>query len=333
MESVLRQDTLWPGAVAVSGGGDSLALMVMLGEWARVEKRDKPVVLTVDHGLAPGSDGVAADVAAKALRLGLDANVLKWQGRKPVSDIEGTARAARYRLMGTWCRANNISALYVAHSLEDQAETFLARLARGSGVDGLAAMRAVAEFPLPGFGGLRVVRPLLPVPRARLRALLSARGLDWHEDAMNTDLRFARSRLRALLPQLAAAGLSPERIADAAKHLARARAALDHDVSALLVTSAQRSGKFVLLDGAALAAAPREVGLRVIARLLMQVSEREYRPRFERLEGLYDAICTGSLGGGRTLLGCVVKPAPKRHQSFGPRTLLISPEPSIRGGY
>jgi tRNA(Ile)-lysidine synthase len=307
--------------------------MLLLAEWARGSGREKPVVLTVDHGLAPGSDRVAAEVAANARRLGLEAHILEWRGRKPVADIEGAARAARYRLMGDWCRSQGLHTLYVAHTLEDQAETFLLRLARGSGVDGLAAMREIAGFPLPEFEGVRVVRPLLTVPRARLRALLTAREVDWHDDAMNTDSRFARARLRALWPQFAAAGLSADRIADAARHLARARVALDHDVEALLVQASEKSGNSVLLDSRALAAAPTEIGLRAMARLLMQVSARNYRPRFERLENLYGAICAGSLAGGRTLHGCAVKPAPKRRQSFGPRTLLISPESSIGVGY
>jgi tRNA(Ile)-lysidine synthase len=333
MAAVRREGAQWPGAVAVSGGGDSLALMVLLADWARATGQETPVVLTVDHGLTPGSDHVAAKVAAVSRGMGLEAQVLSWRGRKPVSDIEGAARAARYRLMGNWCRANETLALYVAHTLEDQAETFLLRLGRGSGVDGLAAMREVADYPMPGFAQLRVVRPLLSIPRARLRALLAARGLAWHDDAMNSDPRFARTRLRTLMPQLAAAGVAAERIADAARHLARARVALDHNVGSLLAQSSSTSGKSLLLDGGALAAAPREIGLRALARVLMQISARDYRPRFERLESLFDAVCAGSLAGGRTLHGCMVKPAPKRRQSFGPRTLLIDREPQTGGEY
>ena len=333
MGSAFGGGACWPGAVAVSGGGDSTALMVLLAEWARELGREAPVVLTVDHGLVRDSDRIAEEVAAKARALGLAAHILAWRGRKPASDIEGAARAARYRLMGNWCNAHGIRALYVAHSLEDQAETFLLRLARGSGVDGLAAMAKVSPFPLLGFETIRVVRPLLPVPRAKLRTLLNARKLDWHEDEMNSDPRFARTRLRAVWPALAEAGFSIDRIAAAAGHLARARIALDHNVVAFLADAARVDGKTVLLNSAALAAAPREIGFRVLARVLMQVSARDYRPRFERLESLFDAICRGALEGGRTLHGCVVKPAPKRRQCFGPDTLMISREPQRGAGY
>lgn len=329
MESLLRDGAVWPAAVAVSGGGDSTALMFLLAEWARNAGRQDPVVLTVNHRLVPGSDRVAAGVVTNARNLGLDAYEIVWRARKPASNIENAARAARYRLMGSWCRAKGILGLYVAHTLEDQAETFLLRLARGSGVDGLAAMRAISGFPVAGFDNMRLVRPLLSMRRAGLRTLLAERGLDWHDDAMNDDPRFARVRLRAAWPSLAAAGLTAERIADAAAHLARARDALDHDTVALLAAASQFRGKHVLLDAAMLTTAPREIGLRALARVLMEVSVRDYRPRFERLENLFDAICSDTLQGGRTLHGCSVRPAPKRLQCFGPHTLLVRPEPRL----
>jgi tRNA(Ile)-lysidine synthase len=329
METVAGQGALWPAAVAVSGGGDSMALMVMLAGWARANGHRAPVVLTVDHGLRLEGAGEAEWVAARARAFGLAAHTLIWRGRKPVSDIESAARRARYRLMGGWCRAHQVPSLYVAHTLEDQAETFLLRLARGSGVDGLAAMSGVAPFPEPGFDMLRVVRPLLGVSRARLRATLVSRAISWQEDRMNTDPRFQRARLRAVWPVLEEVGLSPRRIADAAGHLARARAALDHDTVVLLEHACQGRDGCILLDGPAIASAPGEIGLRALARILMQVSGRGYRPRFERLEALYSAICQDVLAGGRTLHGCCIRPAPKRELRFGPRTLKVSREPGI----
>jgi tRNA(Ile)-lysidine synthase len=209
----------WPGAVAVSGGGDSLALMLML---ARAKKKPAPIVLTVDHGLRPDSAKDAKAVLQAAKKLGLEAHLLQWKGAKPKSDIEAAAREARYRLMGEWCAKHKIGALYLAHTLEDQAETFLLRLARGSGLDGLSAMQEVAPFPLPGYGELKLVRPLLSVTRAQLRAYLKKSGLEWRDDPMNEDPRFARVRIRQSWPQLEEIGLSPTRIAAAAGHRAGA---------------------------------------------------------------------------------------------------------------
>ncbi|MGH6876764.1 MAG: tRNA lysidine(34) synthetase TilS [Rhizomicrobium sp.] len=326
MDTVVRQGASWPGAIAVSGGGDSIGLLLLLAEWARATGQPPPSVLTVNHGLRPAAAQEAAAVAARSRAWGLDAHVLAWRGRKPLSDIEGAAREARYRLMGAWCRANGIGCLYVGHTIDDQAETFLLRLARGSGVDGLAAMTEVSPFPVSDWEAIRVVRPLLSVSRARVRAFLAGRGETWLEDDMNANPRFARARLRAAWPALEKAGLSVERIAAASRHLARARAALDHDTVQLLLWASLAKGEYVLLDGAQIVAAPEEVGLRALARVLMHVSGQPFRPRFERLERLLGAIRADALRGGRTLHGCCIGPAVKRDRSFGAQTLRIGRE-------
>lgn len=320
----------WPGAVAVSGGGDSTAAMFLAAEWAKSTGRSPPGILTVDHRLHPDSSRHAAAVVAQATALGLEAVVLDWRGRKPVSNVENAARAARYRLMGEWCRSRGIDSLYLGHTLEDQAETFLLRLARGSGVDGLAAMSIVSRFPQLDCEGPRLVRPLLGVPRARLRALLLSRGIPWQEDPMNADLRFARARLRMAWPEFGRLGLSAARIAEAAGHLSRARIALDDRTDAFLARASRRSEAGILLDGAGLAALPEEIGLRVLARVLMQVSGQTYRPRMDRLERLMAAIRAGNLGNGRTLHGCWSRQAPARERCFGAYTLSVVPEPARR---
>jgi tRNA(Ile)-lysidine synthase len=316
----------WPGALAVSGGGDSLALMWLVAEWAAAEGQPPPTVLTVDHGLSPGSAKSARGVMEAARAAGLKAHILKWTGDKPQADIEAAARDARYRLMAGWCRRHGIFGLYLGHSIEDQAETFLLRLARGSGLDGLAAMQAVAPCPLSGAAEVRLVRPLLECSRAALRAELARRGIAWTEDPMNADPRFARVRLRAAWPALEAAGLGPARIAGAAGHLARARAALEIVTADFLTAHARIETDAAYVDAAALAAAPREIGLRALASLLGTVSGAQYRPRFERLERLFEAILTGGVGKGRTLQGCRIGSAPKRHALFGASTLKIALE-------
>lgn len=331
MDEVLTEGARWPAAVGVSGGGDSLALMFLLADWAQAREIAPPVVLAVDHALQRGSKRVAEAVAARARRLGLSAHVLRWTDRKPLADIEGAARAARYRLMGDWCRRNDINALFVAHSMEDQAETFLLRLMRGSGVDGLAAMAPIGRYPAPKCENLRLVRPLLSVPRAKLRGVLVRRGESWVEDKMNSDMRFARVRLRQGWSALHEMGFSAERIAAAARHLARARAALEGDASELLARAARPDGNALLVDAAAIAAAPKEIGLRVLAQVLMQVSGQFYRPRFERLERLVGAIRLHAVKRGRTLHGCCIQPASKKVACFGGGTLRISPEAGRRG--
>jgi tRNA(Ile)-lysidine synthase len=221
--------------------------------------------------------------------------------------------------------------LYVGHTMDDQAETFLLRLGRGSGLDGLSAMRMQAPFPLADFSDLNLARPLLGFSRIGLRDFLKRLGQAWLEDPMNSETRFARSRIRGLMPALEAAGLSPARIADAANHLARARAALELATAAVLARAAKPDGGRMLLDAKALMAAPREVGLRAVAALLMGVSGEPYRPRFEALERLFDSIATGTLGRGATLHGCRLFPAPRAAQAFGAKTLVLARESSRSG--
>jgi len=309
--------------VAVSGGGDSLALMLLLAQWADAQNKPAPIVLTVDHGLHSGSAKDARRVAKIAKELGLAAHVLVWKDTKPKADIEAAAREARYRLMGAWCRAHDIGALYIAHTIEDQAETFLLRLARGSGLDGLSAMQAIAPFPVAGFDGLSLVRPLLNVSRASLRNILKDAGLAWLEDPMNDDPRFARVKIRKHWPELEALGLTPARIADAANHLARARQALEQATAELLARACRFEEDGAVLDGAALTAAPREIGLRALASVLGQISGQTYRPRFERLERLFEAI-SDEPGKGRTLHGCRIGPA--ANACFGATSLTITRE-------
>ena len=332
MDALLAAGAPWPGAVAVSGGGDSIALMHLLADWARTSRRILPHVVTVDHGLRAGSSADARKVARWAKAAGLKSQTLRWKGPRPVADVEAAARDARYRLMGEWARKKGITALYVAHTLDDQAETFLLRLVRGSGLDGLSAMRALTSFPVSDFPELRVVRPLLGFERAQVRANLQSRGAEWLEDSMNADPRFARVRLRQSWPALEAAGLTARRLAAAAAHLARAREALESVTEAVIVRAARPSSGGIAVDRRALVSAPREIGLRTLARLLMVVSGQTYRPRFARLERLYDRIVARAIGGGCTLHGCRISFVPARDGALEDGTLAIVPENLPQGG-
>jgi tRNA(Ile)-lysidine synthase len=316
----------WPAVVAVSGGSDSLALMHLLADWARARGVPPPLAVCVDHGLRPESAAEAKKVVAWARKAKLRATTLKADMTLPANGLEAAARALRYRLIGYFARKHQRRAVYVAHTRDDQAETFLLRLARGSGVDGLAGMRAVAPYPAPEFLPLAVVRPLLGLDRHALRAFLVARGQPWIDDPMNADGRFARVRIRQAWEQLAVLGLTPARLAETAGHLARARSALETAAEAVLLRVCRPAGQGLAIDPVALAGAPPELGLRALAGVLMAVSANPYRPRFERLTALFTAITAGGLGGGRTLHGCAIAPAPKRWQAFGPETLLVTVE-------
>ena len=203
-------------ALAVSGGPDSIALLVL----AAAQLPGRFTVLTVDHGLRGGSDAEAAAVADACAAQGIAHHILPWQGDKPAANLQAAARTARYALMAEWCARNGHRLLLTAHHADDQAETLLMRLGRGSGSGGLAGIRQQREL-VPG---VTLVRPLLGVRRAALAAIAAASGWPVADDPSNRNPRFARTAARALLA--ATPWLDAARMADAAAHLADAEAAL-----------------------------------------------------------------------------------------------------------
>ncbi len=285
-------------AVATSGGADSLALAVLCHDWATARGGAIQAV-TVDHGLRAGSAAEARRVGSILRPLGLAHKVLTWSGEVPAANLQAVARTARYHLLLDHCTRNGVLHLLLAHHRDDQAETLLLRLGRGSGLDGLAAMSARVALPQAV-----VLRPLLTLPRQRLAATARDRGLDWIEDPSNVDTAHARVRLRRLLPALAEEGLGTGRLAAAAGHLGRARAALEGAVAAVLARAARIDpAGYISLDPRPLLSAEAEVGLRSLARVIMTVGGRPYTPRWERLSGLFARI--GNVGfRGATLAGC-----------------------------
>lgn len=289
-------------AVALSGGSDSLALAILARDWAR-SCGGRATALTVDHGLRPESAAEARHVASQCAALGIGHRVLTWLGPKPRSGIQEAARAARYRLLEAWCASHHVLHLLLAHQREDQAETTLMRLLHGSGIVGLAGMAPVAER-----GKLRLLRPVLSVSRARLRATLAAAGQDWIDDPSNLNPVFLRVRLRAAMASFTEHGLTVERLAGLAEQAASLRAALEGEVAHLLTRMVTFDpGGFAWLDRDALRQASDAVGIEALAAVLVTVSGAEYAPRRERLDRLYRLLPDG-LAGGRTLGGCLIMP-------------------------
>lgn len=292
-------------ALAVSGGADSLALLDSVARWRRGHRsRPDALVLTVDHRLRRGAGREAAAVAAIAGERGMTARVLVWEGPRPRVNLEAAARRARYRLLLDAATEAGASHLLLAHHREDQAETFVMRLERGAGVFGLAAMRPSIEA-----GGVIIARPFLDVPRSRLAVTTAAACLEPVDDPMNSDPRFARARVRRMMPKLAAAGLEPDLFAAAARRLADAAAAIDAAAGALIAAAVEtdRCGA-VLVDAQRFASAADEVRMRVLVRLLGAAGGEEYPPRRERLQNLATAMTTRRGGRfKRTLAGTVVE--------------------------
>ena len=283
-------------AVAVSGGPDSLCLCLLAAGWAAA-RGGVVSALIVDHGLRPEAAAEARQVAAWLRARRIDHHVLRWADVKPATGIQAAAREARYRLLGDWCRAAGILHLLLGHHLDDQAETVALRQARQSGAAGLAGMAAVREL-----AGLRLLRPFLTVPKARLLATLKTLDQPWLEDPSNLAPSFARGRLRR------SAGLDAPRLARRAAQQARRRAALDERAAAWLACNARIDpAGFVLLAGDALRSAPPEIRRRAVQQVVMTVGGHPYPPRRARLERLLEQLRDG-LVSGRTLAGCRILP-------------------------
>lgn len=304
-----------PVAVAVSGGPDSMALALLAGDWAAEAARtgDNGDIhfLTFDHGLRRESAGEARQTGAWLAAKGLAHHILCWPQTlpKPASDVQAAARKARYAALEAWCVAHDVQFLLLAHHLEDQAETLLMRLARGSGVDGLSAM-AMSAPPVTRQDEPRLVRPLLNTPKARLVATLEARGQQWIEDPSNRDRSYLRVQARELLRDMPLDGLTPERLAATARRMARVREVLDDQTSRLLDASMTLSDEgYARLDPALLidAAEHEEIVLRVLSRLISSIGGRAYPPRLEGVERLLVDMKSGDFTGA-TLAGCLFAP-------------------------
>jgi len=325
--------------LAVSGGPDSTALMVLAARWRKsLQDGPKLIAVTVDHGLRAQAKAEAAAVAALARKLGLAHRTLRWAGEKPKTGLQQAARQARYRLLAAAARKAGAGAVLTAHTRDDQAETVLIRMCRGSGIAGLGAMArwtvipgrsrserarnpestvrpcptALDSGPAPSSrpGMTALVRPFLDIPKARLVATLRAAKISFADDPSNRDPRFTRARLRAVMPEMAKEGLDPARLALLARRIGRANAAIEASVdraSAELAVKSAAPGTFAY-DAAGFARLPAEIGLRLLGRAVGMVGS-EGPVELAKLEALMQALEVAQASHARfrrSLAGAVV---------------------------
>ncbi|ARN81772.1 tRNA lysidine(34) synthetase TilS [Methylocystis bryophila] len=274
--------------LAVSGGPDSIALMLLAAAWS-LRARVRIVVATVDHGLRAASREEALFVGGEAQALGFEHRLLLWAGEKPSTRLQERAREMRYALLAD-CAAeiDPRCAIVTAHHADDQAETILFRLCRGSGGAGLAGMSAVSTLLVHSARSqrasksVRLLRPLLEAPKAALEAICAEAGRAYVTDPSNLDPRFARGRLRSLAATLAAEGLDRDALLRLGRRAARAEAALRH-CAAEVEAGARIEGDAApaRFKAEALRGAPDELLMRLIER---QVAHFGLAPRLDRLE-------------------------------------------------
>jgi tRNA(Ile)-lysidine synthase len=323
-------------ALAVSGGPDSTALMWLAARWRDgLARKPKLLAVTIDHGLREGSAREARAVKRLAGTLMVEHRTLRWTGPKPKTGIQEAARNARYRLLTEAARRAGAEQILLGHTLDDQAETVLIRLVRGSGVGGLAGMRRFAPVPAPVSEATSLVRPLLGVTKARLIATLKAAEVPYADDPSNRNEDFTRVRLRAAMPALSREGLTPERLARLAHRVERIEIALLDALNGALQHVAPAPWPDegpVIMDMAAFARLPEEIGLRLLGRVI-QWTGNEGPVELAKLELLCDSLAApigAALDGvnprrfRRTLAGAMV--------TLSGTTLTVERAPSRRPG-
>ena len=268
-------------AVAVSGGADSLCLTLLLKKWAD-ENHVALFAFTVDHGLRPESKKEAESVHQQLKQLGITHYTLLWQGKKPKTHIEESARNARYDLLEKACRKNKIDYLFLAHHLEDQSETFWARVAHKSGLDGLCGMGEKSQRH-----HLFLVRPLLEISKKEIVDYVKKNKLSWVEDPMNYNLVYERVLWRKRQENLSEMGLTPSVIGTLSKRMRRVKHAIDFYVDSFIKNSVLLSPVgYAFISKMAWEMAPKEIQLRTFARLLPLISGQDKIISLESLEKL-----------------------------------------------
>lgn len=300
-------------AVAVSGGGDSMALLALLAEMPEFRVR----AVTVNHGLRPEAAAEAALVAGFCAARGIPHDILTWQhGGQIAGNLMQAARLARRRLIADWAGQVGISHVALAHTAQDQAETLLMGLARAAGLDGLSGMR-----PSWQENGVTWLRPLLAFGRQELRAVLVRRGITWAEDPTNHDAKYLRARARKALGPLSALGITEATLARSAANLALARGALDRITDQAAHQIVQERAGALCLAPETLPDTDPEILRRLVLRGVSWLNPLPHAPRADRVARLCMALRQGRAA---TLAGVRLVPAAsglwlcKEDRSLGP---------------
>jgi tRNA(Ile)-lysidine synthase len=317
-----------PLVLAVSGGPDSTALMVLAARWRGRAKSPRLIAVTIDHGLRKASKREARMVEKLAAKLGIEHRTLQWTGHKPKTGLQEAARLARYRLLAKVGKEVKAGYVLTAHTLDDQAETVLFRMARGSGVRGLTGMYSSWPMPVEEGIGISLLRPLLRVPKSRLLATLKAGKIPYANDPSNRDPRFTRSRLRKLMPMLAAEGLTASRLALLADRVQRVEDALSEVLAwtngkIVAVGSSTDDNPVTVLYTDLFSALPKEIAIRVLGWTIRKASGSS--AELGKLE-TFHSVMYRALDDGmpfrRTLAGALV--------TLGPDKITVEPAPPRR---
>ncbi|QOD38658.1 tRNA lysidine(34) synthetase TilS [Candidatus Wolbachia massiliensis] len=304
-------------AVAVSGGVDSIALLHLMIGWTKKRQCLPPIALTVNHGLRSESQKEAEFVVNYAKELGVkESFILHWEKQNVKGNVQLKARKARYKLLTEWCKNNNVKYLLVAHHKDDQAETFLLRLERGSGIDGLSSMDYQSFL-----NNVCILRPLLNFSRSEIEKYANFHQLKWVEDRSNQDLKYRRTLYRNLLKASDNQEILTERICLTALHMKRAAKALLHYTRLAFndCVNVHDLG-YIEIQLSEFYKVPEEIALRLLLYSIMTISSKYYKPRYNSLIAIFNKILRKDNDVNCTLSECKIRQCRE--------SLLIIREPS-----
>ena len=277
-------------AAACSGGADSLAMTILLAENYKV------TALIVDHALRKESASEALATSKILTKFGIENHILTHKGKKPKANLQEAAREIRYKLLIDFCKKNKIKQLATAHHADDNAETFLLRLSRGSGVDGLSGIAANTQME-----DITILRPVLSYTKTELEDFLKKKKIKWVEDPTNKTDKYKRNQLRHALDKLEDKELITKRINEAALNLARARDFLEQETK-----KAYKSGfKSMALDAKKFAKLHDEIAFRLLVKIICDITNPLHKPRFENIKHLKSELIAGNT---KTLGGLIFRP-------------------------
>jgi tRNA(Ile)-lysidine synthase len=297
-------------AVAVSGGADSLALTLLLQDFCQ-KRKIKLQAITIDHKMRKSSSIEALKLNKILTKKKIPHQILAIENKKiPQKNIEASLRERRYQMLHSFCVKNKIEFLFLGHHLGDVAENFLIRLFRGSGLDGLSTMKEFANYELENANctsNVVLVRPLLDVTKDQLKDFLKAKKIKWFEDETNDDEKFLRNKIRKFFENFEDKNLIQKRIKNASDEIAKVRNLFDE----IMLREAKEVLNFVegsfLIDRKKFQKLEESAALKILALVLMEIGEKPYKPRLEKLKNFYNYLTKDEVIKPRNFYGCMAK--------------------------
>ncbi|QLK52770.1 tRNA lysidine(34) synthetase TilS [Ehrlichia ruminantium] len=303
-------------AIAVSGGIDS---MVLLHLSAVCNTKFTPTILTVNHGLRSEAAQEALFVYQHSQNLNLKCHILNWHGEKPQSNIQSSARQIRYSLLLQWCNQNQINYLMVAHQKNDQAETIMMRLERGSGLDGLAGMQERTYL-----NGICILRPLLAISREELIHYADTKNITWVHDISNDNKKYKRTLYRNILKEVDNTEELVNRLYKTSVHIKRSLDCILHYVRLAIDEHLEFNNLgFIKIKLNTFFNLPEEISLRLFTYSIMSIGQKKYKPRYHKLNNMFRKIQNNDFTKPQTFCHCKIT----RNQKDN--TLCITREVSV----